>query len=101
MTIVTDDRITGCQTALVFEGDQLHVRRNQDTTAIEEYNAAHRALIDQRARCAPDGEHVGRVPLEVMNDLIEKGIWYDDKALLEWLEQPENAAWKMHPGRFA
>lgn len=101
MTLVTDDRVTGCKTALIFEGDQLHVRRSQDVTVIEEDNAAHIATIDQRARCAPDGEFVGRIPLELMNDLIQKGIWYDDKALLEWLEQPENKAWKMHPARFA
>lgn len=99
--IVTDDRVTGCKTALVLEGDHLHVRRNQDVTAIEEFNAAHRATIDQRARCAPDGELAGRMPLEIMNDLIQKGIWYDDDALLAWLELPENEAWKMHPRKFA
>lgn len=101
MTLVTDDRVTGCKTALVFEGDQLHVRRSQNTTIIEEDNAAHIATIDQRAKCAPDGEFVGRIPLELMNMLMESGVWYDDTALLEWLEQPENKAWKMHPARFA
>lgn len=101
MTLVTDDRVTGCKTALIFEGDDLVVHRTQDVTAIEEFNAAHRATIDQRAKCAPDGEFVGRIPLEIMNDLKAKGIWDDDKALLEWLELPENKAWKMHPARFA
>lgn len=99
--IVTDDRVTGCKTALVFEGDHLHVLRNQDTTAIEESNAAQRATVDQRARCAADGELAGRIPLEIMSDLMQKGIWYDDDALLAWLELPENKAWKMHPRKFA
>ena len=101
MTIVTDDRVTGCKAALVFEGDHLHVRSSQDVTAIEEYNRAHRATIDERAGCAPDGEHVGRIPLGIMNDLIREGIWQDDKALLAWLERPENDIWKLHPGKFA
>lgn len=101
MTIITDDKVTGCKTALVFEGDNLHVRRTQDVTAIEDFNAAHRATIDDRAKCAPDGELVGRIPLEIMNDLMTKGIWHDDDALLKWLELPENKTWKMHPRRFA
>lgn len=100
MTIVTDDRVTGCKTALIFEGDDLVVHRTQDVTAIEEHNAAHRATLRQNATCAPDGELVGTIPLEIMTLLQKSGVWNDDDALLEWLHQPENAAWKMHPGRF-
>ena len=101
MTIVTGDRVTGCRTALVWEDEDLVVQNTQDSTAVEEYNAAHRALIDQRARCAKDGELAGSIPMVLVYKLMKEGIWQDDKALLAWLELPENAAWKMHPRRFA
>jgi hypothetical protein len=35
------------------------------------------------------------------NQLVRDGIAWDDEALLEWLERPENKAFKIHPGRFA
>ena len=101
MTIVTDDGVTGCKSAIIFEGDELIVQGSQDVTEIEEYNKAHLNHHDHNARCAKDGEHVGRIPLTIMYQLIKEGIWYDDEALLQWLEQPENKVWKVHPGRFA
>ena len=99
--IVTDDRVTGCQSRIIHEGDSLFVQGSQDTTDIEELNKAEFNMHDERARCAPDGEHVGRIPLTVMTQLQKAGIWNDDKALLRWLERPENKVWKIHPGKFA
>lgn len=101
MTIVTDDRVTGCKSAIIFEGDSMYIQGSQDVTAIEEYNAAHKSMHDTSGRCAKDGELVGSIPFEFMNELMRSGVWYDDKALLEWLERPENEPWKMHPGKFA
>lgn len=101
MTIVTDDRVTGCKSAIIIEDNHLFIQGSQDVTAIQEYNAAHRAMHDTSGRCAPDGELAGSVPLEIMTDLQKKGIWQDDDALLAWFELPENKDWKMHPGKFA
>lgn len=101
MTIVTDDRVTGCKSEIIFEDDKLIIQGSQDTTAIEDYNTDHMSMHDTSGRCAQDGEHVGRIPLEIMTQLQKSGVWLDDKALLAWLEQPENKIWKIHPGKFA
>ena len=101
MTIVTDDRVTGCKAALIYEEDDLVVQNTQDVEEIIKHNAAHRALIDQKARCAPDGELVGRIPLNIVYRLMREGVWQDNDALLAWLELPENKVWKMHPRKFA
>ena len=98
--IVTDDRVTGCQSRLIFEGDDLIVQNSQNTTGIEELNKAERSMHDERAGCAPDGEQVGRIPMSIVMQLQKAGIWNDDKRLLEWLHDLANAVWKTHPGRF-
>jgi hypothetical protein len=100
--IAIGDRATGCQTRLHTESDgSIVVANNQDVTAVIKHNEAHKATISQRARCAKDGELAGSIPMAIVTDLMKKGIWQDDDALLQWLELPENAAWKMHPRRFA
>ena len=101
MTIITGDTVSGCRSALTWQEDKLYIKNTQDTTVLEEYNAAHRAMIDQKAHCAKDGELAGSVPLVLMYKLMKEGIWQDDEALLAWLELPENEAWKMHPRKFA
>jgi hypothetical protein len=97
--IVSDDPVTRNRSRLVYDGDHLHVRNNQEVSEIVEFNRAEFNSID--GGVAADGERTGRIPMVIVYDLMRKGIWEDDDALLQWLELPENAAWKVHPGRFA
>ena len=47
-----------------------------------------------------DGFHkVASIPNAIWWDLVEKGIAHDDKALMKWLEDPENKVFKTHDGR--
>ena len=43
--------------------------------------------------------HVARIPLSVYEDLKRKGIADDPKAFKRWLDNPDNRAWRTHPGR--
>jgi hypothetical protein len=47
------------------------------------------------------GSFAGRIPAVIWDELVRKGIAFDDKALLRWLQDPDNRAFKIHPGRLA
>ncbi len=44
------------------------------------------------------GTHVARIPLVVLNDLFAKGIAQDTVAMKVWLNQSENAKYRVRGG---
>lgn len=79
-----------------------YVQSQQDVEPIMEAN--HEMRRHWTGAKDPHGEwgsFAGRIPTVIVDDLIRQGVFYDDDALLEWLERPENRVWKMHPGKFA
>ena len=97
--IVAGDRITRTRTRIVDSGPgEIVVVNEQEVEDIVEFNKAR--LNSHSGRIAANGEHVGKIPLNIVHQLQKSGMWYDDKRLLEWLHDPDNAVWKIHPGKF-
>lgn len=95
--LITDDALTGIKTYLEYDGtdDNAVIRKEQDVTGIVESN---RAAFDGAPKRWGDMTHVGRIPLTVYYELERKGILNDQDALRKWLNDPENAMWRVRPG---
>ena len=95
--LITDDALTGIKTYLEYDGtdDNAVIRKEQDVTGIVESN---RAAFDAAPKRWGDMTHVGRIPLTVYYELERKGILNDQDALRKWLNDPENAMWRVRPG---
>ena len=95
--LITDDALTGIKTYLEYDGtdDNAVIRKEQDVTGIVESN---RAAFDASPKRWGDMTHVGRIPLTVYYELERKGILNDQDALRKWLNDPENAMWRVRPG---
>ncbi len=81
------------------QDETLVLHRAQDVTAIIEHNKARMNLFDSAKN--PWGEYgdwVGRIP-ENIYYALPKEIRDDGEALLQWLQDPANSAWKIRPGR--
>lgn len=97
--IVSSDPAIRTHTRIVDSGPgEIVVVNEQEVEDIVEFNKAH--LNSHSGRIAADGEHVGKIPLNIVTRLQKAGIWNDDEALLQWLHDPDNAVWKIHPGKF-
>lgn len=42
---------------------------------------------------------VARLPMTVVEDLMNRGIWHDDDAMKKWLNSYEAAPWRIWRGR--
>lgn len=84
------------------EDGSFAIESRQDVQEIIEGNHEMRRHWDgRRAPMGRDGVMAGRIPEVIWDELVRTGIAFDDDALLAWLEDPDNAAWKMHPGKFS
>lgn len=98
--ILEYDPVTKRQQVFETHADgRLTVFGQQDVTDILELSQAEYNSIDERARWKDGMNHVGRIPLEIVDDLMRCGIWYDDAALERWLDDPANRKWRVRPGR--
>ena len=73
----------------------------QDVTDVVEYNKARYNLFDERTRWAADGDLVASIPNVVWFDLVKRGIAFDNDALKRWLDDPDNRAFRVRPGRLS
>lgn len=71
----------------------------QDVTDIVEANKARFADVDERAPMTGEMHLVASIPMSIYNDLMQKGIIYDQKALSKWLNDPDNRVFRVRPGR--
>jgi hypothetical protein len=97
------DPIRRRQTTFHFnEGDEsFALVSKQDIQPVLERN--HEMRRHFSSAMDPHGEwgsYVGSIPVVIWEELERQGIAQDDKALLKWLQQPENRDLKIHPGRF-
>lgn len=87
---------------MLVDGDRLVVADEQDVQAVTDLNRAEYATYRRGTdRWGEWGDLVARIPLVVWDDLVRRRIAYDDKALLKWLDDPDNAAFRRRPGRLS
>lgn len=80
--------------------DRVVLNTAQDIRDVVETNKARYAQVDERARWGK-GDMVASIPLVVWQELIRKGIAYDNDALLAWLDDPDNSIFRTRPGRLS
>lgn len=73
----------------------------QDVTEILDANKAEYNMHDERSRWNHEGTKVASIPLVVWEELKRKGIADDQKALLRWLDDPDNRAFRTRPGKLS
>ena len=95
--LITDDKVTGIKTYLDYDGsdDNAMIVKEQDVTGIVEYN---KAAFDNAPKRWGEFTHVGRIPMTVYMELKAKGILDDQQELTKWLNDPNNAMWRVRPG---
>jgi hypothetical protein len=72
------------------------VASEQDVTDIIEQNKED---YNARSGFKGDWHHVARIPLAIYEDLMRKGIADDPARLKKWLDNPDNRAFRSHPGK--
>jgi hypothetical protein len=95
--LISDDKATGIKTYLDYDGtdDNATIVKEQDVTGIVESN---RAAFDNAPKRWGEFTHVGRIPMTVYMELKAKGILDDQQELVKWLNDPNNAMWRVRPG---
>lgn len=80
------------------QDDTFVIDHTQDTTPVLE---ANKAEYNQQDGTYGKGvaHKVASIPNVVWQDLVRRGIANDQKALLKWLENPDNRLFKTRPGR--
>jgi hypothetical protein len=67
-----------------------------DPTNLIEWN---KKLYNEAPDRWGDGAMVSKVPMLLRHKLIKEGIWDDPKARKKWLNDSDNRAWRVRPGR--
>jgi hypothetical protein len=103
--LLKSDPVARSETGFHFaeHDESFAITEVQDVQAVLESNEMARRNYTEgaRSRHGEYGSFAGRIPTVIWNDLVRRGIAFDDEALLAWLELPENRAFKIHPGRFS
>jgi hypothetical protein len=81
------------------DGESFVIETKQDVTDVVQENKAMHAGLDERMTWKGDMHHVARIPNVVYWDLKRRGILEDEKALRKWLNDPDNRAFRLRPGR--
>ncbi len=97
--IISDDPVMRTRAGMHFEDDEMIITNQQDVTDLVELNRAHYNSVDERARCARDGEMVASIPLVTYFELVKNRIAHDEKRFRVWLDDPANRFFRTHPTR--
>tara|TARA_R110002020_G_scaffold381841_1_gene592748 strand:+ start:230 stop:538 length:309 start_codon:yes stop_codon:yes gene_type:complete len=91
---------SGVQTAVHTEdGDgTFHVTKKQDVQPTLDYT---KYLREQPVDRKNEVRHIAEIPPVVAAKLIRDGIMGDSKAILKWLDKPENKVFKTVEGRLS
>ena len=91
---------SGVQTAIHTEdGDgTFHVTKKQDVQPTLDYT---KYLREQPVDRKNEVRHIAEIPPVVAAKLIREGIMGDSKAILKWLDKPENKVFKTVEGRLS
>jgi hypothetical protein len=82
------------------DGDGFVIEDKQDIQPVIDQTKESYANIDERAKWGDLG-FVGQIPFVIWDQLVREGIAQDDKALLKWLDNPDNQVFRMRPGRLS
>ena len=79
------------------------IETKQDITEILESNNQIREADKERRGHLKELHHVARIPFTVIDDLNKKGVMrgftiLDDVAFAKWLNDSDNAQWKVYRG---
>jgi hypothetical protein len=79
------------------------IETKQDVTEILESNNHIRDADKARTGHLNDLHHIARIPFTVIDDLNKKGVMrgfaiVDDTAFAKWLNDSDNAQWKVYRG---
>jgi hypothetical protein len=72
-----------------------HLHSQQDVQPVIDYCKEHQ----ERVKPHENFRHVAELPMVLVQKLIAEGIWGDSKALLKWLDKPENKPFRTYAGR--
>ena len=93
-------------TSFVDNGDELVILKSQDISGILEMNKREYAAQDERKKWGDDAfsNKVASIPLTVFAELEKQGITrgfavIDTKRFNEWLNNPDNRAFRTRAGR--
>jgi hypothetical protein len=88
----------GVQKTMVWDPadpDFLAVHTAQDVEPILDSIARDQELMTQNG----DNKLAARLPLIVVEDLVQRGIFYDEPLFKAWLNSDEAAPWRVWKGR--
>lgn len=90
-------KVNGVQTAVHTEdGDgTFHITQTQDIKPTLDYT---KYLREQPVNRKAEDRHVAEIPPVIAAKLAREGILQDSKALLKWLDKPENKVFKTVEG---
>jgi hypothetical protein len=91
------------QTAFEDGDGGIVIETKQDVTEIIEANKQQLFFDQQRTGGLNELHHVARIPFTVIDELNKKGVMkgfvvVDDVGFANWLNDPDNAAWKTYKG---
>lgn len=103
MTLVTSDPITRRRAHIIEHSDGVDLVQTQDISDTLELN---KEQFNQRdGTFKGDMVHVGRIPLIIMEQMIRDGVLgpggavKDPKRFRDWMNDPDNRAFRTHPGK--
>lgn len=75
--------------------DHFHVHKTQNVAPLIEANKAWAEDFDPKAHFRP----VAEIPEVLANQMMREGWFHDNKKLKKWLNDPDNRAFRIWPGR--
>ena len=92
--------VNGVETAVHTEDGtgKFHVTKKQDVQATLDYT---KYLREQPVNRKAEDRHIAEIPPVLAAKLIRDGILGDSKAILKWLDMPENKCFKTVEGRLS
>ena len=92
--------VDGVQTDVHTEdGDgKFHITKKQDVQPTLDYT---KFLREQPVNRKAEDRHVAEIPPVIAAKLAREGILQDSKALLKWLDRPENKVFKTWEGHLS
>ena len=93
------DKATGTKKTFHYDeqDDTCVIATRQDVTGIIE--SAREEYKISRGFKGDGFHHAANIPNVILWDLWRRGILMDDDALLKWIDDPDNRAFKTHPGK--
>jgi hypothetical protein len=98
--LLEDDPITGTKEWFVpsSDGETFGIATEQNITPLLEQAYENRKAMDKHQRWG-DGQLVARIPNSVLFDPKNRHLLRDDTALKKWLNDPDNAVFRLRYGK--